>query len=531
MKYTQRLICQLLYLLILVCLVSAVSCRKGGTVIEEPNPIVTPEPTETCNFISFKIDGALCAFDAASKTFFYPISVNQGDFSPLIEVAESAVDIKFNEQSIVNDAVNDLGAIEINEPISVQFILCDASSLSFQLVFTQLPIIQINTAGQVIKDEPKIAATFLLNDPEPEDADPSKRITESIIGIEVRGGSSQSYDKKAYALELWENEIGAETVEEKLLDIRKDDDWILDGMSNDISRMRNRVAMDVWRDFSKLPYLLEEPKANNGTTGKLVELFIDEEYRGIYALSDRIDRKLLKLQKFEAGSNFGVLYKSFAWGRGVVTYKNYYDFDNTSPTWEGWEQKYPDPEKEGIFWEPIADFTKFAVTASDEDFISEISDYLDLANAVDYYIFLNLIRGDDNTGKNMYMAKYNQDSPFLMIPWDVDATWGLFWDRTRTNPNDIILSNHLFNRLLRLNPNGFRSMLKDRWQDARNGIFTQSDIRAYFDNYAQQMIENGAYARESTKWEIEPNLENELLFIDNWIEERLAFLDDYFDNL
>lgn len=75
MKYTHQLIGQLFWVLLAVSLVSAASCRKEGEIIEEPNPTVTPEPTETCDFISFKIDGTLCSFDVASKTFFYPITI------------------------------------------------------------------------------------------------------------------------------------------------------------------------------------------------------------------------------------------------------------------------------------------------------------------------------------------------------------------------------------------------------------------------------------------------------------------------
>jgi hypothetical protein len=90
--------------------------------------------------------------------------------------------------------------------------------------------------------------------------------------------------------------------------------WILDAMAIDRICMRNRVAFDIWNDFSRLPYDSGFER-RNGTEGRFVEVYINDRYYGIYCMSDRINRNLLNLKKVsedEGGSITvrGVLYKS-----------------------------------------------------------------------------------------------------------------------------------------------------------------------------------------------------------------------------
>jgi len=476
------------------------------------------------------MDGASCALDQVSNTFFYSIKNYEIEFSPLIEITHEDLEIFINENPISNFAINDLGLINVSEPLSIKFILCDGTEIEYQLIFTRLPIIQINTNGQSIHNTPKTPVGFHLNDPDFVEHGLLKRETSSIAGVEIRGGSAQVHPKKSYAVELWSDSIPTEKVDISLLDMRLDDDWILDAMYIDKARMRNRVSTDIWLDFHQLHYQNLAPKAKAGTHGKFVEVFLNDDYQGLYAFTERVDRKLLKLHKFEDSDDFGFLYKSVHWENGVVWFENYFDFDPTNGYWQGWEQKYPDTEAEGIFWEPLADFTQFVVESSDSDFTNQVASQLHLDNAADYFIFLNLIRGDDNTGKNVFMVKYNQSDRFFMLPWDLDGTWGRFWNGDATSPTHI-LSNNLFDRLIENDVDGFRNKLKQRWGTARNNIFTSDNIMSYFENYADVMEQTHAFERDRTKWELNNTLTEELDFTRGWVENRLDFLDGYFDTL
>lgn len=504
------------------------SCKK-----EKLTPIecsTSPIILDSCDFISFKMDGAFCALDQGSKTFFYSINEMELQFAPFIEITNDNVEIFIDENPITNFAINDLGVVNVTEPLAIKFITCDGSELDYQIIFSRLPIIQINTNRQSIHNTPKTPVDFYLNDPDYLEHGFLEREIYSIAGVELRGGSAQVHPKKAYAVELWSDNIPTEKIDISLLGMRPDDDWILDAMYIDKARMRNRVSTDIWLDFHQLHYQNLEPKAKSGTHGKFVEVFLNDSYHGLYAFTERVDRKLLKLQKFENENEHGLLYKAVSWDNGVVWFDNYLDFDPTSGYWEGWEQKHPDIESERIFWEPLAGFTQFVVESSDNDFINQIPDQLHLENAVDYFIFLNLIRGDDNTGKNVFMTKYNQADRFFMLPWDMDGTWGRSWNGN-TKPSTGILSNNLFDRLIENDVDNFKTKLKQRWVTARNNIFTTNNIMSYYENYADLMEQTKAFERDKIRWELNNTLLEELDYTRGWVEDRLDFLDNYFDTL
>lgn len=511
------------------CIFVLTNCKKNSNPIEECTP---PPPVETCHYISFKMDGAQLALDAFPKTFYFPIKEYELEFSPFIEIANPPQEILFNNNIITNDAINHLGVVKVNEHFSVKLTWCDSIIEEYLLIFTKHPIIQIQVDGQMINNEPKTPIEFRINDPDFLINGGIERETVSRGGIELRGGSAQTYPKKAYGLELWEDELGSEKKDASLLGMREDDDWILDAMYIDKARMRHRVSMDIWLDFQDVHYIDEKPNAKSGVYGKMVEVFIDNSYRGIYILSERMDRKQLKLKEFEGGADkFGVLYKSAYWGNGTVTFNGYWeDIDPFSGYWDGWEQKYPDPEDEGIFWDPLSDFTWFVLNSSDDDFKNQISSYLNLENAADYYIFLNLLRADDNTGKNIYLAQYDKEDVLFFAPWDLDATWGRFWNGNSTSPNGV-LTNGLFARLIETDAGNFKNLLKQKWSDARNDIFTKNSLINYFEDYAELMRLNGSFEREYNKWNMDKLLDDEMDHINTWLDSRLLYLDDYFDTL
>ncbi len=101
----------------------------------------------------------------------------------------------------------------------------------YTLYKTELPIISVNTDSREIVDEPKILGNLQL-------WEKGEKTFESIIGIEIRGGFSQTFPKKSYSVELWEDEAGEESYSESLLGLCEDDDWILDGLWNEPLHLR-----------------------------------------------------------------------------------------------------------------------------------------------------------------------------------------------------------------------------------------------------------------------------------------------------
>ena len=78
---------------------------------------------------------------------------------------------------------------------------------------SQLPLVVIDTSGQEIPDEPKIAATLSIIDHGAGETNGLQdRVTTRLpIGIEVRGASSQFYEKKTYGVEARDSRGRIET--------------------------------------------------------------------------------------------------------------------------------------------------------------------------------------------------------------------------------------------------------------------------------------------------------------------------------
>jgi hypothetical protein len=436
---------------------------------------------------------------------------------------------------IINKGVNEInaGANELKSRLILdkEYALTEptlliSTSLSYQakrndstytVYFTQLPIIHIDTKKQIM-DSPSVYANFVMSEA-------NGSITKSNLGIEIRGAWSQSYPKKSYELSFWDDTTGTITRDLSLLKMRTDNKWNLQAMYNEPLRSRSKTSNELWQDIHQIYYKDKEPDAKNGIAMTYVELFINNEYKGVYALSERIDRKQLKLKKYNNGI-IGELYKGSDWG-GATTFTGLPPFDNTSLLWGGFEYKHPE---EKTNWTNLYNFVDFVENSNNQDFYSQYQKRFNLRNAVDYYVFLNLLRATDNTGKNVYIAKYKTDEPYYYVPWDLDGVLGYNWFGAQDNITNDILSNGFYDRLIKdYSPNGFNTTLSNRWSELRSTIITDTYILAKFKANNDYLLNNNIYDREHLIWNDFNYDETNLAYTTTWLQNRLKYLDATFN--
>jgi len=388
----------------------------------------------------------------------------------------------------------------------------------YRLYFSKFPLIAIK-APQIL-DEPKKPATFVYADLD--------GIKKSDMGIETRGGSSQYFPKKTYDLEFWEDATGDDNKDMQFCDLREDDDWILDALYNEPLRLRAFSAHKLWLDLHSPFYLAEEEDAKSGADVMYVDVFLNNTYNGIYMLSEQVDSKQLELKSFKKDKIRGELYKSEA----VLNYATYFanatPYDNTKERWDGFELKHPD-EDERIDWSKLHGFVDFVANSSDGEFDAGIAERVHVGNALDYFIFLNVLRAADNRGKNYYIAKYNQDNPYFFVPWDLDGTFGLKFDGTYASVTDGILSNTLFDRLFKNLPTeGIKQKVYARYTELRLGVLSKENILKRLGENYNLLKENKIYEREALVWANYPFDKEAKTYIDDWMMTRMDFLDQYF---
>lgn len=370
--------------------------------------------------------------------------------------------------------------------------------------------------------------------------------TISLIKAKWRGGSTNTADKhkRNYKIKTL-NEKG-KSQDISLLGMREDNNWILDAGQVDLFRLRNRIATEIWNDFVTKPYYTsKEPKAKSGVAGKVVEVILNNEYRGIYSLTEAMDRKELKLKKYDDKNQefHGQLWKVSSWDKSTF-WDIEKDYDNTQETWHAFETKYPDIEDVNpTDYSPLYEAIDFVANSNDETFKKEVANYFDIPVIIDYQLFLETLKPIDNCGKNMYWGIYDvaKDKKLTLAIWDLDASVGQDWHCSTPLHPDYVSPDtelgikeafNLYTRLSTLNVDNYNQKVADRYHELRKTYFSEENLISKYQSYYDMLVKSGAASREESKWSKDSdiggyplNFEKEIEYIKNWIIERLKYLD------
>jgi hypothetical protein len=468
------------------------------------------------------------------------IVVRSGRFG--IDAARKLVVVNQPVEAVNAEWTQEKEAIELDERYAIvpavaavetgtAYPVVSAQGDAYTLYFTQLPLIFI-TADEAIVDEPKVPARFTMIESDAHTVD-------SDMGIEIRGGSTQfMFTKKSYKLSFKEDATLEKSKDVSLLGLRSDDDWDLQAMANEPLRMNEKTSFDIWRKVNTLHYQSEEDEAINSCRMLYAELFLNGAYQGVYCVSEPVDRKQLKLKKYDDKKGIrGELYKGAGWGPTI--FKECPLYDNNNLWWVdsdgyGYEWLYPDEDEANRDWKGLHDFVYFVMNSSAADFNAQYPDYFEVDNAIDYYLFLNFARAEDNKGNNLFVAKYTKDEPYFYVPWDLDATFGNGWEGGKRDITDDIMSNGFYDRLVKDDsPKGFKARLGAKWKVLREDWLTVNGLMNLFNENYDYLLRNGVYEREERTWkdaELSPYQFDDgyMDYLQGWIAKRLEFLDQSF---
>lgn len=399
---------------------------------------------------------------------------------------------------------------------------------SHNLVITGMPIVQIKTDYEI--GDVNVNAAFTLTDPDYQ-THGGEWFVKSNIVIKIRGATSRTYPKKQYAVKMRDDAFAK--TDRTLLGLRTDEDWILDAMYIDQGKMRNRLCTDIWNSFNNVPYLSTEPAAFNGTRGYMVEVFQNNEYLGMYCLTEKLDRKQLKIKK-----SGGTMYKA----DGADSGTEFWDilaYNNSNAAWAGWAFEYPElGDKPAPDWKPIYNLDNFIVSSSEATFASGIGSRVYIDNMVDYLIFINATAAVDNTAKNVFMSFYDKttDPKFFYSAWDLDSTFGRTYDGTyyQQTPSDFTFlgaNNMLFSKLMNTNAEGFISKLKARWNELKSNQLSKATIKARIEAFQKREMTTNAWAREKQRWGFTQDIDAESQYMASWYSAHYDWLNSYINGL
>ncbi|MFK7845531.1 MAG: CotH kinase family protein [Rhodothermales bacterium] len=419
-------------------------------------------------------------------------------------------------------------------------------------LFSTLPLVVLDTQGQVIPDEPKLIARMGIID---NGEGVINAITDpftdydGIVGIERRGSSSQSFPKLSYAIETRGADL--EDVDVSLLGLPEEEDWVLNGPYSDKSLMRNVLV-----------YHLANQMGRYAPRTRFVELVLNNEYQGIYVLMEKIKRDknrvdISKLNPEEvAGDDLtgGYIIKiDKSSGSEVAGWQSPYAPKPGSAHRVFYQYHYPKPSEivpaqQAYIQSIVATFEDVMASPNFADSVDGYAKYIDVDSAIDFYILNEIARNVDGYRLSTYLHKEKDsegDGKLIFGPiWDFNLGFGNadYYNGGQIYGFQSVLGVPEFDSLqppfwwakLWREP-GFNAKVISRWNALRQTTLHADSIMQYID--ANVALLGDAPSRNFQQWSILgtyvwPNAfvgntyTAEIDFFKNWIRDRLDWIDE-----
>lgn len=421
--------------------------------------------------------------------------------------------------------------------------------ISFQS--SNLPIIKINTSGQLIVDDPKITANMKIIDNGP---GIRNYLTDTVyqyngfIGIEIRGSSSQSFPKKSYGLETRDS-LG-ENLDTSLFGMPSESDWILNANYTDKTLMRNVLSYELARSMGHYASRIQ-----------YCELFINGVYKGVYIFMEKIKRDngrvdiakitpsdttgddltggyLLKIDKTtgSSGPGFSSAYPPPNNGPTPTIQFESPDYSEILPVQAAYIEGYVDSMEQALhgpnFMNPLTGYRN----------------YIDLNSWIDYFIISEFSKNVDGYRISTFFHKLKDSDGRVMKMgpvWDYDIAWGnadYYGGDVPSGYAYVFPSNNdgnqvpfWWNRLMQ-DP-FFRNSVRCRWENLRDSLWSDAVLTAWVDSVGVLLDES--QARNFTQWPIlgvyvwpnpspiPPDYAGVKQELKDWMTSRAAWLDNF----
>ncbi len=413
----------------------------------------------------------------------------------------------------------------------------------------ELPQFSINTNGNEIVDEPKIMAEMVVSEYDEVDF-------EGIIGIEIRGSSSQMFPKKQYGVET-RDEAG-DGINVSILGFPEEEDWILYAPYSDKSLMRNVLIYDLSRDIDRY-----------ASRVKFAEVSINGSYNGLYVFMEKLkrDSNRIDINKLKVDENSGedltggyILKIDKASGLDETLYtpnnsitSKYLPKNNNAAPWQKIYFNYDTPKEEDITPEQKDYITNYMNSFEDAlaganytDPNEGYSKYIEVNSFIDFFLLNELSNNVDGYRLSTWLTKDKNEKLKMGPIWDFNLAFGNanYCGGGETNvwaykfnercSEDFWLIPFWWDRLL-TDPL-FVDQLQVRWEQLRGSAFSNQAIMNKIDSYVELLNATGASKANFEKWPVLneyvwPNnyvgntYPAEITYLKNWIDQRLMWLD------
>ena len=411
----------------------------------------------------------------------------------------------------------------------------------------------VGPEGEIV-DEPKVPAALTIRSLD-------SIFYEGIIGIEIRGESSQFFDKKSYGFETWDAQYN--DIDVALIGFPEEEDWILYGPFSDKSLIRN-----------KLIYELSNQMGRYATKTEFVELTINYEYKGLYIFMEKLkrDKNRINISKLENGDideesiSGGYIIKIDKSDMEDGSYSDYNSFQSKFDVFGNengdirinFNYEYPKPgeihaNQKNYIKNYFYEFESSLASENFKDPNDGFRKYIDEDSFIDFFILNELSNNVDGYRLSTYLQKDRNEKLVIGPVWDFNLSFGNAdycggerYDVWCFKFNERCLGDYWnvpfwWNRLVE--DEKFVIKLKERWNQLRTNVLSDYNLMTLIEEqYSFLNNETDIINKNFNTWKvfgiyiwpnsfIGNNYYEEIDFLKNWIKNRTQWLDESINNL
>lgn len=413
-------------------------------------------------------------------------------------------------KNLVIDATETSGSASATANVSLLISLDNSQFVPAQ---TYLPVLRINTdGGAAIGADNYVTGSLQVQDPQ----HAANNYT-GTLNIKGHGNTTWAMPKKPYRLKL--------DSKAPLLGMPSSKNWILLANYDDKTLLRNALAFELANRLGQA----WTPRS------ALVEIFLNNQYEGVYQLTEKIDiaKNRVNITEMDDTDNSGT---ALTGGYLLeIDVRQGEDFTWLSPQHVNYGLDDPDPAtgQQSAYIENYVNTAEGAMySANFTDPATGWQAWWDADAMIQWYLDEELMGNNDSVfWSSIYLYKDRNNPLIYMGPvWDFDISSGNVNYNPIVSPTHPWLTNSFYIKRLLQDP-AFVAMVQAKWATVKP---TQLDtLPAWIDQQAAAL--QGAEQNNFQRWpilgqyvwpnsEVAGSYQGEVAFLKSWITQRIAWM-------
>ena len=425
---------------------------------------------------------------------------------------------------------------------SIQF----GASPSPPVVFTSsnLPIVILNTNSQTLSDSKILINMGIIDNGSNRNntTDPWNSYN-AKAEISFHGSSTKNFEKKSYNFQS--DDLSGISFNTALLGMPVENDWCLLSPYQDKSLMRIPLTYDLFRRMG-----------HYASRFKNVEMILNNEYQGVYALAEKLKRdssrihvsKMLPTDNIFPNITGGYILEIDR--SDAAGWFSLFPGDNPNNSHFYYQYVYPKDsditvQQKAYIKSYVDSFETVMASPSFADPVNGYAKYIHTGSFIDFFIINELSKNVDSYRLSTYMYKDNilKGGKLHIGPvWDYDIAWhncnyGNAFDPTgwQYQIQDTAFPTPTWWARF-MQDSSFVNALHCRWLDLRQNVLSINNLNNYIDSSAAVLNESqqrnfvqwpilGAYIYPNPQNQSGATYQSEVADLKNWIASRIAWMD------